>query len=110
MLNKSQTSLLESLQYSALKIIFGFDKSRQELLSLAKLPTLEARRDSLFKKFCLKTFSSNRFSSQWLETRNFTGHDLRQQQIIVEKHAKTDRLYKSLLYTIRRTLNDILVT
>ena len=97
------------MQQSALKIIFGYNHSQEELLSLSGLPSLEERRSVLFRNFCMKIYSNSRFREQWLDTRIFTGHDLRNQNIIVEKFARTERLYKSPLYTIRRNLNDILI-
>ena len=69
-----------------------------------------SRRDTLFRRFCIKISENKRFSDAWLEKRDFADHNLRQQQIVTEKFARTERLYRSPLYTIRRTINDIFVT
>ena len=109
-MNKRQTEELENLQYSALKIVYGYDLNKKQLLELSSLPTLEKRRADLFRNFCVKVNKNPRFNNSWLVTRNFVGHDLRQQKIIVEKYARTERLFRSPLYTMRRNLNDIIVT
>ena len=110
MLNKGQVAFLENMQYSALKIIFGFGVCKSKLLELAGLPLLESRRESLFTNFCNKVYGNPRFREAWLKERTFTGPDLRRQQIIGEEYSRTERLYRSPLFTIRRKLNDILVT
>ena len=109
MLNKKQSDFLENLQYAALRIIFGYEYGRDELINLAGIPLLSTRRGELFKKFCLKTHKNQRFREKWLKERTFTGPTLRPQQIIQENYSRTDRLYKSPLFTMRRTLNDLLV-
>ena len=110
MLNQSQKSRLEKLQTSALKIIFGYNTPSSELNEIADLTTLETRRESLFKNFCLKLYKNTRFRVEWLEERNFTDHNLRHQRILVEKRSSTSRLFSSPLYCVRRTLNDIPVS
>ena len=47
MLNITQSNLLEKLQISALKVIFGYDKSSEVLLEMSGLPPLQARRENL---------------------------------------------------------------
>ena len=109
MLNISQSSRIENLQYSALKIIYGYDKTKTDLLELAKIPTLEKRRSKLFTKFCTKLHANQRFKKEWLPEREFEGPGLRNKKILIEKHASSSRLYNSPLYAIRRHLNDIQV-
>ena len=109
MINQSQSLTLEKMQFTALKIIFGYDKSHTELLELSGLPCLSERRNQLCNSFCLKIYNNERFRNEWIEERLFVGPNLRHQKIIVEKQAKTNRLYNSPIYKIRRTLNDILV-
>ena len=110
MLNKTLTAMIESFQYQALKVIFGYNVKKEDLLEKSGLSTLEERRGGLFKNFCLKIHSTPRFRSQWLKERQFVGHDLRNQMIIEENFARTERLFKSPLFSMRRLLNDILVT
>ena len=107
MISKHHSDLLEKTQASALKIIYGYDKSRSELVEVSGLTTLAERREKLFDSFCQKTYSSERFRKQWLEDRIFEGPNIRRQRIIKEKNAKTTRLFRSPLYTIRRRTNDL---
>ena len=93
----------------ALRIIYGFDKTHDHLYALSNLATLKARRDELFEKFCTKLHGNKRFREEWLPERVFEGPNIRKQKIILEKHAKTNRLYNCPIYAIRRKLNDILV-
>ena len=109
MLNKQMSKDLEKLQVFALRIIYGFQKSQEDLLELSGLTTLEERRKHLFDNFCKKIFENSRFKQDWLEERIFTGPNIRSQKIILEKYAKTNRLYNSPLYTIRRRINDLYV-
>ena len=108
MLSKTQTACVENLQFSALKIIFGFDHSKSKLLELAGIPTLAKRRERLFSKFCQKIYSNPRFNEEWLPTRPFINQELKHQNIIIEKYARTERLFRSPLYTIRSHLNECL--
>ena len=109
MMNANMEQKLEKIQKSALKMIYGFDKSKEQLYSLSGLPTLKERRDQLFERFCMKLYSNPRFKEEWLEERTFTGPNLRRQRILIEKPSRTNRLYKCPIYAIRRKLNDILV-
>ena len=49
MLNKKQSEYLEKLQFSALKIIFGYDLSKEKLIEAANIPTLQSRRETLWQ-------------------------------------------------------------
>ena len=110
MLSKQSIYQLEKLQYAALKIVFGYDKTHSRLLELANIPTLEERRNTLFDSFCRKIYENRRFKELWLEERVFEGPEVRRQKIVKEKFAKTSRLFKSPLYSIRRRINDLYVT
>ena len=109
MLSKSQTEDLEKLQLSALKIIYGYDIDKDDLLTRSGLVSLEERRDTMFEQFCRKTLENPRLKKEWIEERDFEGPNLRKQKIIVESFANTNRLFKSPLFTLRRKLNDLLV-
>ena len=110
MINKTSSDHLEKLQKTALKLIYGFDKSEEKLLEMSGITTLKERRNNQFNKFCLSLHNNRRFKEVWLEDREFTGPNVRKQKIIKEKQSRTNRLYTSPLYSIRRRLNDILVT
>ena len=106
MLNQSQEDKLEKIQRDIFKTIFGFSKSYAMILEEQNLTTLMDRRRHLFDSFTLKAASSDRFS-HWFPTKSFRHHDLREERIYVEKHARTSRLYNSPLYVMRRRLNEI---
>ena len=109
MLSKSPEEQLEKLQTSALKIVYGYDKSRSQLLEMSGLISLHERRSCLFESFCKKTHENEIFRRNWMEERFFEGPNLRRQKILTEKFAKTARLYNSPLYAMRRKINDLLV-
>ena len=100
---------IEKLQTSALRIIYGYDKSSCELLDISGLPTHKERREELFNNFCKKIYNNPRFKEDWLQERTFVGPNIRNQKIIIEKYARTSRLFNSPLYAIRRKINDIYV-
>ena len=66
MLSKTQVSRVEACQRRVLRIIFGFDYSYTDLLSMSGLDSLESRREEAFKKFSIKAAKSIRFSRKWL--------------------------------------------
>ena len=64
------------------------------------------RRQDCFDRFAIK-LANNKEYDEWLPRSKFTGHDLKQELIYVEKFAATERLRSSPLYAIRRRLNEI---
>ena len=106
MLNVKLDKQLEDLQRNTLKTIFGHDISYRRALELSGLPTLSQRKSDFFDKF-IKKLSENTDFESWLPREVFTGYNLRREQIFTEKCAKTERLYKSPLYTARRRLIQI---
>ena len=110
MLTGNQAEQLEKMQLSALKIIYGFHLSKDELNNKAGITTLHERRENLFVGFCKKAYGNERFKTEWFQERTFEGPNLRVQKILKEKHAKSSRLFNSPLYKMRRTLNDVLVS
>ena len=92
------------------RIIYGYNLTSEELLEKAGVEPLKTRRETLFNKFCLKTYNNDRFKNAWFETREFVGHDLRKQKILIEKPASSNRLYTSPLYAMRRRTNDLLIS
>ena len=101
LLTNEQTNALEGLQSSALKIIYGFKMSYDQMMENAGLTNLYERRVKL-----VKTIKSPRFQPIWFPKREFIHHNLRRELIFEEKFAKTNRLYNSPLYFMRRRLNE----
>ena len=62
MLNEQQSVSLERLQSSALKIIFGFGKSTDELLRLANITSLKVRREAAFLNLARSMVKNERYS------------------------------------------------
>ena len=89
-----------------LKTIFGYKKSYAAALEDSGLEPLYERRQTCFDRFAIK-LANNPDYNHWLPRTVFTGYDLREELIYVEKFAATDRLRNSPLYAIRRRLNEI---
>ena len=104
MLTEEQNVAIEGLQRTALKIIYGFGKNYKELLEESKLETLEERRKKAFLKFALTLSNSARYSEWFPIQENVV--NLRKSNTYQEHYAKTNRLYKSPLFTMRRLLNE----
>ena len=94
------------MQSRALKIIYGFDLSYEEILEMSGIETLWTRRERLLDKFIVKLTKNPRFSEDWLPQKKFHHLDLRTELIYQEKYARTERLYRSPKYFIRRRLNE----
>ena len=103
-LTQEQTNDLERLQAFNLKIIYGFRLSYREALSQSGLDTLWRRREKLLQKFIEKTSNIDRFRQRWFPRKTFTHMNLRKELFYEEKHARTERLYRSPLYSMRRRL------
>ena len=89
-----------------MKTIYGHHISYEEALEKSGIKTLYERRNDAFDKFCLKTEKNPSFS-HWLPRVEFTHYDLRRGRIFEEEFARTEKLYKSPLFTMRRRLNEI---
>ena len=106
MLSREQADALEKLQMGTLKTVYGAKVSYREALERSGLPTLRQRRRDSLDRFAIK-LANNPEYDHWLPKTTFTGYDLREELIYVEKFAATDRLRNSPLYAIRRRLNEI---
>ena len=104
MLTKYDSNRLESVQKQCLRSIFGYGLSYEELLSLSNLETLVDRRRRAVMKFALKASKNQQFLD-WFPL-NYNRSSLRNRKTFEEKYAKSDRLYNSPLYTMRRYLNE----
>ena len=89
----------------ALRIIFGFNKSYEELLEAAEIKKLEERRRVAFLNFANKTSVSERYK-RWFPEKIYKRTGLRTEKKYCEFRAKTTRLYNSPLYAMRRLLNQ----
>ena len=102
-LSKYQSNRLEQVQKQCLRIMFGYGKPYSELLSQSGLEKLSVRRQNQFEKFAERA-STNPVYKSWFPL-NEGRKGTRNRNVYLEKTARTDRLYKSPLYTMRRLLN-----
>ena len=107
MIGMTQKLKLENLQAKALKIIFGFELSYRKILETYNIENLEERRQKQVDKFIILTSENPKFAEKWFPRRPFIHHDLREELIYEEKYARTDRLYNSPLYYMRRRRNEL---
>ena len=105
MLSKSQSNRLEQVQKRCLRIIFGFKDSYEDLLSKAGLESLKDRRQKAVLKFASKT-SKNPNYEHLFPTSNQPRSSQRIGKKFSEFFAKTQRLYNSPLFTMRRLMNQ----
>ena len=105
MLTSSQSDTIEAMQRRCLKIIFGHRKSYATALEETGLDTLKKRRENAVLKFALKAAGNEDFS-HWFKHPRRTEHNLRNNPRYAENYARTERLYKSPLFFMRRLLNS----
>ena len=101
MLTDEQDQMVERLQARALKNIYGYKDSYEEMRRKAGVTTHRARRIELCDKFAQKAAANPRFS--WFPAR--TARSGRHGECCQEFQARTDRLYNSPMYYYRRRLN-----
>ena len=107
MLSDDQAKRIEKQQQQIMKVIFGFDKSYREILEKYDIITLKQRREELLDSFILKSLKNPRFRDKWFPLRERNSRNLRSENRFIEKYARTDRLRKSPLYTMRRRANEM---
>ena len=101
-LTQLQVNALERLQAQALKAIYGYEHS-YTLLEKTGLSTLQQRRDMRSDKFVAKCLANPRLSG-WFEP-NPAARTTRNTMPFKESRARTQRLYNSPLFHMRRRLN-----
>ena len=107
MLTVEQDINLERQQKRALKIIYGFGKEYEELLSLSGLSSLKERKIKGCADFTIKMSNSDRFSDLFpINNVHVEAAETRNRRIYYESFARTNRLYNSPLYSMRRYLNE----
>jgi hypothetical protein len=104
MLSQEMEKQLERVQSQALKIIYGFGFSYNDLLEKTGIEKLSDRRLKAIDKFTAKCIDG-KFSG-WFP-KAATRRSARNPRPYVEKHARCDRLKDSPLYFMRRRLNDM---
>ena len=102
-LTQTQVNALERLQAQALKAIYGYEHSYRSLLQRTGLQTLKERRDMRSDKFTAKCLSNPKHSG-WFEPTD-QARTTRKTLPYKEHHARTQRLYNSPLFYMRRRLN-----
>ena len=104
-ISKYQSNRLEKVQKKCLKIMFGYGKSYRSLLEKSGLETLESRRTRQFTKFAEK-MAENKNCRHYFTMSERRNIQTRHQKKYIEFFARTDRLYRSPLYKMRRILNQ----
>ena len=104
LITQDQSAKLERLQKTALQIIFGFSDSYSKNLEKSGLQSLEERRICAFKAFTLSVVKNERYES-WFPRLDQSTMNLRERKTFVEQFARTERLYNSPLYRMRRLMN-----
>ena len=104
LLTQELSNEIEKLQRSALRQIFGFKITYEELLKKANVKKLADRRADALTKFARKTVGNPRFESWFPERTNREG--LRYHEKYLIKKSNHDRLKNSTLNLMRRILNQ----
>ena len=97
------SNLLESIQKRTLRAIYGYNKSYTELLAESGIKSLADRREEAIQKFAERTLPNPVYASWFNQNENRQSQ--RHAKPYEEKFARTNRLYNSPLFTIRRNLN-----
>ena len=90
LLSLTQSNQLEALQKHAVKIIFGFDMSYNDIISEGKIQLLKTRRNTLCVKFAQKAAANPAFGSKWFPRRPCLPYETRKQDIYQESTPRTE--------------------
>ena len=104
MITKYDANRMENIQKHCLRSILGYDKKYEDLLEESGLETLETRRHNALKKFAEKTSKIPQFAN-WFPL-NTNRSSQRSGKWYQEMHARSDRLYNSPIFAMRRILNN----
>ena len=104
MITKYDVNRMENIQKNCLGSILGFDKKNEDLLEESGLQTLEVRRLNALKKFAEKTSKTPQFADWFPLNTNCSSQ--RSGKLYQEFYARSNRLYNSPLFTMRRILNN----
>ena len=95
---------LERAQKQCLKMMYGYSFSYRELLEKSGLETLKERRENAMLKFAKKAAKNPLYKH--LFPLNECERVNREQKTYKEELARTDRLYNSPVFAMRRALNN----
>ena len=107
MISREQSGSLEQGQSRALKVIYGPHKSYRALLEESSVEKLEERRINAFKTFSQKCANNQIVNAKWLPLNIEAQYDVRQRNVYLEENARTEKLYRSPIFAMRRYLNSI---
>ena len=88
----------------ALKTIYGWDMSYEDVLQASGVARLRDRRVDIFKRFAEKVSKDSRFE-KWFTPALQSGHDTRKKDRFSEPKVRTERLRKSPVLSMIRELN-----
>ena len=103
MLTQYERNRLENIQKKCLKCIYGYNKKYEELLNESGIQTLEDRRMKAIEKFARKTSQNKQFEHWFKKNENRSSQRIGKEY--EELYARSDRLYNSPMYEMRRILN-----
>ena len=106
MLTQGQSENIERLQATALKTIWGWNKSYVEVLQLAGIPRLDERRSTAVTNFAKKASQSERYKA-WFPLNLALEHSLRRRDKYATDFAHHERLRRAPIYAMRRRLNEL---
>ena len=104
MMTKYEKNRMGNIQKKCLRTIYGYGTDYEKLLELSGLDTLEQRRMNALLKFAQKASNNPQFRSWFPLNQNRSSQRIGKEY--EEKQAKSDRLYNSPLYAMRRALNN----
>ena len=105
MISKSMSDYVEKQQRRAFKIIYGFDEKYEDMLVKTGLKTMTERREEAFATFTKKLAESVRFGHLFPKNTTGTNMTLRNTNQYHEDFARSERLFRSPLFSMRRYLN-----
>ena len=84
--------------------MYGFTHTYEELLQISGLQSLKDRREAAMLRFAQKMADNDNYRD--LFPVNKSNFNTREHKFYKEENARTDRLYRSPLFTMRRLLNN----
>ena len=105
MLNKVLSNRLEALQRRAMKIIYGTERSYDDIIEKCNIERLDNRREEIFVRFAKKAAASANFGTKWFPKKLPTAHNTRFPDYYIEERARTTRMKKNPISYMRQELN-----
>ena len=97
--------MIENVQKRCLRCMYGWNKSYADLLIESGLPTLKARRETAIRKFAERALENPNYNHWFQPNPSVRQDSLRFSKPLLEKPAKTTRLYNSPIHYMTRMLN-----